>query len=71
MEQSTTWLYRLVVNACQDAARRRKASAPAAKRSCLAELAIPGSQEDDLARAQMARSVRAAGLGFVFSAPLR
>ncbi len=56
----STWLYRLVVNACQDAARRRKASAPSAERSRLEELATPGSQEDDLARAQMARSVRAA-----------
>jgi RNA polymerase sigma-70 factor (ECF subfamily) len=52
----STWLYRLVVNACQDAARRRKNSTSAP----LEELAVPGLQEDDLARAQMTRAVREA-----------
>jgi len=56
----STWLYRLVVNACQDTARRRKSAVSATDRSRLEEFAVPGSQEDDYARAQMARSVRAA-----------
>jgi len=56
----STWLYRLVVNACQDVARRRKSAAWATDRSRLEEFAAAGSQEDDYARAQMARSVRAA-----------
>jgi RNA polymerase sigma-70 factor (ECF subfamily) len=55
----STWLYRLVVNACMDAARRRKSDAAISERSRMA-LGEPGSQEDDFARAQMARSVRAA-----------
>jgi len=56
----STWLYRLVVNACQDAARRRKSAGLALDHSRLAELAIPSSQEDDYARAQTAHSVREA-----------
>ena len=56
----STWLYRLVVNACQDTARRRKSAVWTTERSRLEEFAIPGSQEDDYARAQTARSVRAA-----------
>jgi RNA polymerase sigma-70 factor (ECF subfamily) len=56
----STWLYRLVVNACRDTARRRKSAVLATDRCRLEEFAIPGSQEDDYARAQMARSVRAA-----------
>jgi RNA polymerase sigma-70 factor (ECF subfamily) len=56
----STWLYRLVVNACQDTARRRKSAVLTTDRSRLEEVSILGSQEDDYARAQMARSVRAA-----------
>jgi RNA polymerase sigma-70 factor (ECF subfamily) len=54
----STWLYRLVVNTCMDAGRRRKAEAVTSDR--LEMLAGPASQEQDFARAQMARSVRAA-----------
>jgi RNA polymerase sigma-70 factor (ECF subfamily) len=56
----STWLYRLVVNACLDAARRRKSDAAISDRPCLDAFAGPGSQEEDYARAQMASSVRAA-----------
>ncbi|HEY3838204.1 MAG TPA: sigma-70 family RNA polymerase sigma factor [Bryobacteraceae bacterium] len=59
----STWLYRLVVNACQDAARRRKSTIVSTDRSRLESLGVPGSQEDDYARAQQARSVREAVSG--------
>jgi RNA polymerase sigma-70 factor (ECF subfamily) len=56
----STWLYRLVVNACMDAARSRK-SEPAVSDSARTEtFAAQGSQEEDYARMQMATSVRAA-----------
>ena len=54
----STWLYRLVVNACQDMARRRKSAAWTTERSRLEEFPMRGSQEDDYARAEDARSVR-------------
>jgi RNA polymerase sigma-70 factor (ECF subfamily) len=53
----STWLYRLVVNACLDAARSRK---PEDAARSLEAFAGPGSQEEDYARAQMAHSVREA-----------
>jgi RNA polymerase sigma-70 factor, ECF subfamily len=56
----STWLYRMVVNACQDATRRRKSAACAIDRSRLEEFAIPGAQEDEYARGQMAQAVREA-----------
>ena len=56
----STWLYRLVVNTCMDAARERKSRAVLWHASRLEDLAGPGSQEEDYARAQIAASVRAA-----------
>jgi RNA polymerase sigma-70 factor (ECF subfamily) len=56
----STWLYRLVVNACMDAARRRKSDAVISTCARLEAFGAPDSQEDDYARAQMASSVRAA-----------
>jgi RNA polymerase sigma-70 factor, ECF subfamily len=55
----STWLYRLVVNVCMDAARSRKWDAVSSDRSRLEAFATPGSQEEDYARAQIANSVRA------------
>jgi len=56
----STWLYRLVVNACMDAARRRKSDAAIADRSRMETFAAPRSPEEDYARAQAATSVREA-----------
>src|SRR6202035_331665 len=55
----STWLYRLVVNTCMDAARRRRSDSAISERSQMSP-GEAGSQEEDLARAQMAKSVRAA-----------
>jgi RNA polymerase sigma-70 factor (ECF subfamily) len=56
----STWLYRLVVNACMDAARSRRSDPVISDRSRMEAIAAPGSQEADCARAEMASSVRAA-----------
>ena len=50
----STWLYRLVVNACMDGARRAR------PRPADWNLSAPALQEQDFARDQTARSVRAA-----------
>ena len=56
----STWLYRLVVNVCMDAARRRQSDPVVANGSSLESSAAPCSQEDDYARRQAASAVRAA-----------
>ena len=56
----STWLYRLVVNACTDAARSRKPHTVISDRSHMEAFAAPGSQEADYERAQTANSVRTA-----------
>jgi RNA polymerase sigma-70 factor (ECF subfamily) len=56
----STWLYRLVVNACLDEARSRKPRVAAYERRRLEAVAGADSQESGYARAQAAASVRAA-----------
>ena len=56
----STWLYRLVVNACTDAARSRRTDVVTSDRFRMEAFAAPGSQEDEYAHAQTANSVRVA-----------
>ena len=57
----STWLYRLVTNTCVDGARLTRArDARIAKEVVLDSLARPGSQEEDLVRAERAQSVQEA-----------
>ena len=56
----STWLYRLVVNACTDAARIQGSNAVVFDRSRMEAVPAPDSQEEDYARRQMANSVRVA-----------
>ena len=55
----STWLYRLVVNACMDVARTRKADV-AISSSRIETFGSPDSQEENFERAQVAASVREA-----------
>jgi RNA polymerase sigma-70 factor, ECF subfamily len=58
----STWLYRLVVNTCTDAARRTRSNVVALDRPALEALShqsAPGPEEE-MARAQMASSVQSA-----------
>jgi len=56
----STWLYRLVVNACLDVARSRKPDVTFSDCRRIEEFAAPAPQEESYAREQMAHSVRAA-----------
>jgi RNA polymerase sigma-70 factor, ECF subfamily len=56
----STWLYRLVVNACTDTARSNRSSELVFDRSRMEAVPAPDSQEEDYARTQIANSVRAA-----------
>lgn len=56
----STWLYRLVVNACMDEARRAKPRELSPNTANVDVLAEPDSPEQDFARQQTARSVRVA-----------
>jgi len=56
----STWLYRLVVNACMDGARRARPRDLPVNIAAVDGLAGPAAQEQDFAREQTARSVRAA-----------
>ena len=53
----STWLYRMVVNACMDSVRRAK---PRELDEDAVEMAAPAAQEDEIARRQMQRRVQAA-----------
>jgi RNA polymerase sigma-70 factor (ECF subfamily) len=56
----STWLYRLVVNACMDGARKAKPRSLVSSNSQVDMLPGPDSQERDFARDETARSVRTA-----------
>lgn len=56
----STWLYRMVVNACTDVSRRRK---PTVEPSVIDQHAAPGSQEEDFTQSQTASAVRDAVAG--------
>ena len=68
----STWLYRLVVNACHGRGQAPQVGRRAiSDRSRMEMFAGPASQEQDYARAQMANSVRAAVVGSPAEVPNR
>ncbi|HYJ46056.1 MAG TPA: sigma-70 family RNA polymerase sigma factor [Pyrinomonadaceae bacterium] len=56
----TTWLYRLVVNACLDEQRKRRRFIPFGDRSEMGGMSEKRSQETNYARVEMADSVKEA-----------
>jgi RNA polymerase sigma-70 factor, ECF subfamily len=56
----STWLYRMVVNACVDRSRSRRREAAAADPVLLDHVPARGSHEESFARQQLARSVQQA-----------
>ena len=55
----STWLYRIVVNACADRARRRKTEAALTEPAVLDAIADSGTSQDELcARGEVAQSVQ-------------
>jgi RNA polymerase sigma-70 factor (ECF subfamily) len=56
----STWLYRLVVNACVDGTRSGRARATVADPEVLERLSAPATHEDAFARGQIAQSVQTA-----------
>jgi RNA polymerase sigma-70 factor, ECF subfamily len=56
----TTWLYRLVVNACRDVARQRRSDVVAIDSALAEALVESGLQEEQFARAEIAGSVKRA-----------
>jgi len=56
----STWLYRLVANACLDGARRSRSRPQAGESAALDRLSTAPSQEADLERAETAGSIQAA-----------
>ena len=56
----STWLHRLVVNACLDVARRHASDAALAERAPLATFVETGSQDEEYERRQLTASVRSA-----------
>lgn len=56
----TTWLYRLATNACLDEQRKRRRFIPFGDAQELSTRPLRGTQEDAVARGEMADSVKAA-----------
>jgi RNA polymerase sigma-70 factor, ECF subfamily len=56
----TTWLYRVVANACADERKRRRRFVRLGDEPAVLEMEAGGSQEDRLLRGEVARSVREA-----------
>jgi RNA polymerase sigma-70 factor (ECF subfamily) len=55
-----TWLHRLVVNTCLDGSRKNKSREKPAEPLDLARMADPASQDEEVARRQVADRVQAA-----------